>query len=543
MSLSSSEKLEEYLTQIRLLSPNALENKEACETILRIIQQLKALISIEDPLYPILLGEEDFYNKFYERALRHYLKSRTIHASEFLCYRTAAYAAQVKDDISRATLYAKKALEIIPDDPLCLQLLKNISCSKPTPLNLIETPKEIATMSTDEADFLLSHTYQSAEAIHFHDLNILPDPLDQVIQSFHQKQREMIQNYLKMVSNREIFPKEGLYVLQESQWSGHPSSKIPLPLKTTLAGGYYLKWQEKGIVINPGPHFLDFFHQQGLHIKDIDIVIVTQSDPHYYADIQEIHSINAQLNKETSDLKMIHYFLVQNAYENLSSLLKPHFRQERQCIHPLEFFIDSTNHEKIEITPHIILNYFSSEKNLSQPWLSQSMDKCSSIGIRLDLLKEHQPNISLGYISHTPWSPFLAHHLSGCDLLIAGFGHTSIEDSQRIYHNEDCLGYNGTLALLEQIQPKLLLCTEFDQGGGDVRLEVIKKMRHAYSQSYSKESSTFILPGDKGLFLDLANFTIDCSITKQPMDLQSVQAIQTKGKFHAFQYLSSSCYC
>ncbi len=46
-------------------------------------------------------------------------------------------------------------------------------------------------------------------------------------------------------------------------------------------GGYYFKWQDKGLVVNPGAGFLANFQRRGYSINEIDAIIVTSS--HYSA--------------------------------------------------------------------------------------------------------------------------------------------------------------------------------------------------------------------------------------------------------------------
>jgi hypothetical protein len=364
------------------------------------------------------------------------------------------------------------------------------------------------------------------------------DILELSIKAHQEEQGQRIRNYLEAASKRVSAPAEGVYFLQETRLkSHHPQEDFLHAWRTENTGGYYIRQNGKGIVINPGPHFLDYFHQQGLHIKDIDVVIVTSATPDAYSDIKDIHTINAQLNKISSEFHLIHYYLIQGAHENLATTLKPHFTQERNTIHRLEFFVDSPEVERIEIAPSIILNYFSNEKNKQH----QSIPRPSSLGIRIDLLQKERP-LRIAYISETAWTPFLAHDVANCDLLIAGFGNTSADDYQKIRYNENCLGFFGCLSLLEELKPRLMICTEFDGRDGDIRLEIIKKLRNDYIPGQAEDSrQPTIIPGNTGLFLDLKEFKILCNSSRKLTALEEILAIKINDKFHPFLYLSSSC--
>ena len=372
-------------------------------------------------------------------------------------------------------------------------------------------------------------------------------PLEETIHSFHVNHHERLQNYLRAATHRKI-PEAGLYVLQETRQKGLPPNGFhphlqSFPHSTENTGGYFIRWNGKGIVLNPGPYFLDYFHKEGLHVKDIDFVIVTRANPDAYADIKDIHTINVQLNKIGSELQIIHYYLIQSAYEILSPVLKPHFKQERHTIHPLEFFIDSPEIEKIDIDQGIILNYFSNEKYHQElASNAHAITKPSSLGIRLDFLQENKVHTRMGYISGTAWTPFLAHDLGNCDLLIAGFGNTTADDYEKVRYNEDSLGYYGCFTLLEELKPKLMIYTEFDGRDGDIRLDIIKRMRQEYSIVYPDFPTPMMIPGNTGLFLDLKHLKVPCANTKNLISLQDIRAVKTGDSFKPFLYLSPDCW-
>jgi len=50
-------------------------------------------------------------------------------------------------------------------------------------------------------------------------------------------------------------------------------------------GGYFIKWYDHGIVLNPGANFLNHFYRRGYALTDIDLVMVTSSK---YVDFEEL---------------------------------------------------------------------------------------------------------------------------------------------------------------------------------------------------------------------------------------------------------------
>ena len=424
-----------------------------------------------------------------------------------------------------------------------------------SPFGYLTSPPKVASMMTPVEELKkLANTFVDRAPIPSHPIPSLnqeaigEEILEHRIKTFHQQQRELISNYLDRFKTRPALKDQCLYLLHG--WhDSHQRTRFLTGQSRKTTGGYYLRWNGKGIVINPGLHFLENFHQQGLHIKDIDYVIVTGESASSYADIQEIYELNYQLNKISSELQIIHYYLSPKAYQALSPALKPNFKQERHTVHCLELFLDSPDVEKIELNDGINFSYFplKSQRN-AQEGLSKeerNTKSVSSLGLHFDLSTHHlveKQSIRLGYASGAPWSPLLGHHLGHCDLLIAGFGNTNPGDYSKLKYNEESLGYHGTFSLLEETTPKLLLCSEFDCEEGDVRLEAVKMMREQYAAMYpNARHMPTILPVDNQLLLDLATLQVQCSATKTSVDPSRIRVVKLADSFGNLQYLSPSC--
>ncbi|MFQ5729395.1 MAG: hypothetical protein ACE5GN_03445 [Waddliaceae bacterium] len=283
-----------------------------------------------------------------------------------------------------------------------------------------------------------------------------------------------------------------------------------------------------------------------MYSKDITHVIVTGEAPEAYKDVKRIYDLNYHLNKINPELQVIHYYLNHKVYKELSSVLKPNFKQERNTVHSLELFLDSPDVEKEELGNEVTLNFFaiSSRGGFmagSDFKETPKTELTNSMGIRLDFKREGK-STKIGYISGAAWSPLIAHNLGSCDILITGFGNTNPNDYGKLNYNETTLGYFGTYTLLEEVKPRLLFCTEFDGREGDIRLEVTKKLRKEYETANSpSQSLPTILPADNGLFVDLESLRIECSVSKTLLDPKDVLVVKTNDTFGGLRYLSPKC--
>jgi hypothetical protein len=273
------------------------------------------------------------------------------------------------------------------------------------------------------------------------------------IASFEATQKEHVSRYLR--ENAVSRNKLDFALFYLNGWPSNLSDKNTFPLPMLLTeqtrrsrGGVFIRWNGKGIAINPGENFLQHFHAQGLHIYDIDYVIVTGSRPSCYAEVKELYDINYELNKVSPSLHVIHYYFCHQAYQELSRVLKPHFKQERETLHSLEIFLDSPDVEKVELAEGIHLHYFSTSSrdtfSTRNTHKDERNDKNNAeLGIKLELKtlsadKEEKSGVRIGYVGQCPWNPLLAHHLGHCDLLMTHFGNASTNDINKISYQAEC---------------------------------------------------------------------------------------------------------
>jgi len=380
----------------------------------------------------------------------------------------------------------------------------------------------------------MMHSNQRAQ--HFPIEATSSSALERCIQQFQDDQINQMQDYLQNAESHSQLQNDALYIL--NGWNHRHSKNTFLFTEESRKsfGGHYLRWQGKGIAINPGPHFLDHFHAQGLCIRDIDFVIVSRNSPEAYADVKAISELNQQLNQTSPDRQIIHYYLHQRVCQELAPFLKPSFKQARNTIHKLEMFLDSPDVEKIELEDGITLHYFLTTMPDTLPHYRENVQDLhfnrSNFGIRLELANETK-QLKIGYLSGLAWSPLLAHHLGHCDLLLAAFGNTSPTDYSRLGYNDESLGFSGMATLLEELAPRLLLLTEFGGREGDIRIEVTKKLR-----AECQASPSTVLPADIGLIVNLDALNVKCSISDEIVATQNIAVCASRDRFGRLKYLS-----
>jgi len=92
------------------------------------------------------------------------------------------------------------------------------------------------------------------------------------------------------------------YFLNLKGWSSNipliaASLNDPEMESTVLGGGYFIKWKNTGIVIDPGINFLKNFHKYNHHIYDINMVVVTHNHIDHMFDMKAIFDLQREYNK------------------------------------------------------------------------------------------------------------------------------------------------------------------------------------------------------------------------------------------------------
>lgn len=229
--------------------------------------------------------------------------------------------------------------------------------------------------------------------------------------------------------------------------------------KTHQEGGYFFRFNGKGICINPGNHFFERFTNAGFHLWHIDTVLVTSPDNRHLQDLELLYECNRALNQTLiahgQDPHVIEYLLHPQAYSQYSAKLRPFFRQEKESITCLETF---DSYEQLQICDDIALVYKNS---------------AHCIPCRFEL----QNGLTFGYSA------------TGKDLEL--FTPCKMIITQ----------YSDTVGSTPFTNAELVLLSEFSLSDGDTRLEAAKQCR-----IYQRNAT--VLPLENGIEISLEHLGV-----------------------------------
>ena len=225
------------------------------------------------------------------------------------------------------------------------------------------------------------------------------------------------------------------YVLR--RWHSF-TPKIP-SIENGPGGGYFLKWNNKGIAIDPGFDFINNMQNQGIYPGDINAIAVTHSHPDHTADLEALLMMKAERLRRLNisgkgGEPPLDLFLSIDTDDKYRRMIMDHQTDEvvnknRPFSLPINGFVECPEYLlKIETfsTKHI--------KKISDTQLSPLR---FGIGFIFHLyydekMQEKNRAISIGITGDTRYEDILVERLKKCEIVVAHLG--SIDLGNILFH-------------------------------------------------------------------------------------------------------------
>ncbi|TKJ39910.1 hypothetical protein CEE36_10025 [candidate division TA06 bacterium B3_TA06] len=293
-------------------------------------------------------------------------------------------------------------------------------------------------------------------------------------------------------------------------------------------GGYFVKTEREGIVIDPGLDFLANFGTIGFHIKEVSQVIVSHNHIDHCADLIRLADLEHQwrlYDPKAERKPNICFHLDIDTHEGHRPRL-------------LDTGVDNLNVRPINsqqpnysINEQVTLKVFHTEHDPD----NRIPD---SIGFVLNLIVARDRKRSIGYTSDTAFFKRLPKYLSNCDIIIAHFSYAEPADYEGKESHTRHLGYTGLLRLIKETEANLYVISEFWGGRGDCRIELVQKLLYDLKRE-SREVK--IIPGDVSCIIGLRKLDIRCSRCGEFVPYEEIFVTAPEVPFGKLRYLCKNC--
>lgn len=371
----------------------------------------------------------------------------------------------------------------------------------------------------------------------------LPKEIDELLVQKEKPEEIYVKNYLLTRQTHEYLNK--LVMLKGF------SSSTPFLLNHSLntnyysGGGFYFNWYGVGIAIDPGYHFVQNLHQNGLNVLDINVVVITHEHIDHNSDMRLLDDLHYNASKVFRDDRWlwdesgwgisqvkdprhtIHWYMDDVTYEMADLLRKKGSGFSSECneLHCVKIKPDGK--AVFKLSERIRLDVFRTKHE-------QIKDKKDvfwphTFGCAFTCMQKDGTIRKIGYTSdtsfHTDIVSNMCEVLKDCDILIENISGIYKEDILLETLKERHLGYYGCYKLIEELHARsknklrYVLLSEFSNLVNDIRFDIAKYMQDNIHQNI--DSYIQVYPAEIGMVVDLDYLSVRCSecyeYTGQPM--------------------------
>ncbi len=409
---------------------------------------------------------------------------------------------------------------------------------------------------------------------------LLPDTIKELL-----RQKEMpVDAYLDYHKRRKLLKNNSLIILKGF------SSSMPMLLNYAnntnmyCGGGLYLRWNNKGIVIDPGYLFVQNLQSYGISVLDIDIVVITHEHIDHSNDMRLLDDLHFNVARklpksefgfnekneieiQVDDNKHIiswymdkvscneavglrrndsgfnerynHLFCV-NPDAEQETELREHFQKDAEVLTGSMFHMTEDVDCHIFRTAHE--QYTQDDKTFYQK---------HTFGCMLECKKKDGDGRNIGYTSDTSLrdgvkNPMLD-LLAKCHVIVANISGIYEGDVLLKEEKERHLGYIGCYKILNNalqkspVNLKYLLLSEFSNQVSDIRFEIAHYAQleaDTVSEHFGVEK-IHVLPAEIGMDLNLDDLKVRCSICGKYAE--QIGVVKPHGENQKLQYICREC--
>lgn len=291
------------------------------------------------------------------------------------------------------------------------------------------------------------------------------------------------------------------------------SSSSPILYNSALhteyaGGGFYVRWEGVGIVVDPGYNFLKNLGDYLLTLFDIDFVIITHDHIDHNHDARLLVDLAYQLKRD----KHIQWYVDTETAKLLEMYLEPELSDTVHMVSATSPSLEDSG--RLRLNDRIVLKTFQTKHIPNATYAGSGKSKYSdrTFGFCLELTGRSSSIYRIGYTSDTSFFSELPKNLDGVDLLIANISSVYKEELVKEHQNDWHLGLTGIQKLIQglTIPPHILALSEFWSGIVDIRYDITKFVG-TYFSSYAKDHDWLILPLELGTTISLPDSKVKCS--------------------------------
>lgn len=340
-----------------------------------------------------------------------------------------------------------------------------------------------------------------------------------------------IEHFMKEKKFRQI--KDRLIFLKGFSFSV-PMLRAPID-GMSYGGGFYVSYDNTGIIIDPGMDFVNLFHQSGRFIGDVSYVIITHNHLDHVADLKKIMSLNYEYNKYLSALRDIPVY--------------PNYPEHKIVLYCDDKTCDQISENELRDSKFVLCKISESmQLPLTIP-CSLNNGATETEGLVSFFKVNHDKNIdtyalkievdgyqSLGYSSDAEYSSGLKKFLNTNIVIlnISEVGEDELKDKRKLKKNH--LGFQGCCKICKSLKSKgaYIYISEFCCLKGINVWEIMEKLRDTVKYKY-------IFPATINTNINIADSNLYCMMCGKSINPSDIYIINQNRLSSSVMYACKEC--
>ena len=410
---------------------------------------------------------------------------------------------------------------------------------------------------------------------------LLPEKIKQLLE---QKEKP-VEIYLDKHRRRHFLDHNCLLMLKAF------SSSMPILLNYAdgdgrySGGGFFIRWNGKGIAVDPGYRFVENLHDAGYTVLDVDIVIITHEhidhsndirlldDLHFNASVSnKDHEYNWDPNRFSISRDEIPFHKISWYMDAVTCEEVLVFSKKKSGFSPLcnnlycinvnadeterlkknfAGYIDVITEPAIRIEKDIVLKIFPTRHEQIESGGRREFLH-HTFGCVIECSSKDLESRYIGYTSDTSVKEKdvygdMKSAFQKCQIIIANI--SGIYEDDLLLQNAKArhLGYYGCYKIVKDLLKtekaglKYYLLSEFSNQVSDIRYDISRYLQEELEKIADSVSCSgpLVLPAEIGLTINLDTFGIKCSSCKNYSD--NIHVIRPIGENQRLSYICQDC--
>ena len=283
----------------------------------------------------------------------------------------------------------------------------------------------------------------------------------------------------------------------------------------SYGGGYFIIWNKKGIVVDPGYDFLRFFYKEGFGVLNIDLIIVTHAHDDHCQDLEAIFSVLHKLNVSgyAHNIDLVISEGVQIKYSRLLTIMRQYVHDViLQPSHQIDPSTISGKQYDVEVRATMTNHH-------EEPWMKNN----TGFGLLVSFKKDNETIFRIGLTGDTAFWNGIEREFELTDLLVEHIGTFGSSN----YHLTDV----GCIELLQRVQtaPRLVVVSEFGEELRSNRVNVCTLIETVANRFSTQNTRVPVFAGDVDLKIKIPGLKIFCAETGRFEDYTEIVDKEIRG--------------